>query len=101
LPTLLYGRNLHGMAKPTIKATSSLDDETVRLLERLARQWDVSKSEALRRVIRASASEPRGDDAMAALDRLQQSLGMTQAVAAAWARHTRAERRASSRRRGM
>ena len=89
------------MAILKIKATYSLDKETVRLLERLARRWDVSESEALRRAIRASAAEPRASDATAALDRLQQSLGMTEAVAAAWARHARAERRAGSNRRGM
>ena len=96
-----YGNILRIMAIPKIKATYSLDEETVRLLERLARQWDVSKSEALRRVIRASAAQPRVDDATAALDRLQQSLGMTEAVAAAWARHARAERRAGAKRRGV
>ena len=96
-----YGNTLTIMAIPKIKATYSLDEETVRLLERLARQWDVSKSEALRRVIRASAAEPQGDKATAALDRLQQSLGLTEAVTAAWARHARAERRASSKRRGF
>jgi hypothetical protein len=95
-----YGNTLYSMAIPKIKATYSLDAETVRLLERLARQWDVSKSEALRRAIRASAAEPRANAATAALDRLQQSLGMTEAVAAGWARHARAERRASAKRRG-
>jgi len=78
-----------------------LDEETVRLLERLASRWDVSKSEALRRVIRASAAEARGAEPTAALDRLQQSLGLTEAVTAAWKRHARAERRASSKRRGF
>jgi hypothetical protein len=87
------------MAIPKIKATYSLDVETVRLLDRLARRWEVSKSEALRRVIRASASDAPADPATAALDRLQQSLGMTEAVAAAWARRARADRRAGARRR--
>ena len=85
------------MAIPKIKATYSLDEETVRLLERLARQWDVSKSEALRRVIRSSAGEARGTEPTAALDRLQQSLGLTEAVTAAWKRHARAERHVSLR----
>jgi hypothetical protein len=89
------------MAIPKIKATYSLDAETVRLLERLARQWDVSKSEALRRAIRASAAAGSRDRGTDALDRLQQSLGLTDAVAAAWARHARAERRAGSKRRGF
>lgn len=90
------------MAIPKIKATYSLDTETVRLLERLARQWDVSKSEALRRLIRASAGEARAaKDPTGVVDRWQASLGLTEAVAAAWARHARAERRASSKRRGF
>ena len=96
-----HGNVLRIMAIPKIKATYSLDEETVRLLERLARQWDVTKSEALRRVIRASAAQLRVNDATAALDRLQQSLGMTEAVAAAWARHARAERRAGAKRRDV
>ena len=36
------------MATTTIKATYSLDPETVRLLERVSRRWGVSKSEARR-----------------------------------------------------
>ena len=38
------------MASTTIKGTYALDVETVRALERLAQEWDVSKSEALRRL---------------------------------------------------
>jgi hypothetical protein len=98
----MYGRILSGMAIPKIKATYSLDTETVRLLERLARKWDVSKSEALRRLVRESAVEERvSSPATDPVDRWQASLGLTEAVAAAWARHARAERRASSRRRGF
>ena len=37
------------MAIPKIKATYSLDVETVRMLVHMARRWGVSKSEALRR----------------------------------------------------
>lgn len=90
------------MAIPTIKATYSLDAETVRMLERLAKRWETSKSEALRRVIRDAASRTVApNDATAALDRLQNSLNLTETVAAAWARHARAERRAGSRKRGF
>lgn len=88
------------MAIPKIKATYSLDVETVRMIERLAHRWEVSKSEALRRAIRASAAEAPSNESTAALDRLQQSLGLTEAVAAAWARRARAERRAAAKRRG-
>ena len=90
------------MAIPTIKATYSLDPETVRLLERLAKRLETSKSEALRRAIRAAAASmgPQ-DNAAAALDRLQDSMNLTAAAAAGWARHARAERRAGSRHRGF
>ena len=93
---------LHSMATETIKGTYSLDVETVRALERLARRWNVSKSEALRRVIQASAArEPReaGREALRALDDLQRSLELTAGAAADWSAGVRAERRSASRRR--
>jgi hypothetical protein len=77
-----------------------LDVDTVRALERLAKQWDTSKSEALRRVIRAAARAERPamvSESTEALDRWQSSLNLTEAAASAWARHARAERRAASR----
>ena len=52
------------MATPTIKSTYSLDVESVRALDDLARRWQVSKSEALRRAIRRA--EQRGADAKTA-----------------------------------
>jgi hypothetical protein len=86
------------MAIPKIKATYSLDEDTVRLLEKVAERWGVSKSEALRRAIRAAAhSEVASNPALQTLTRIQDSLGLTAAVAAAWARRARAERRASGR----
>jgi hypothetical protein len=89
------------MAIPRIKATYSLDVETTRILERVAERWGVSKSEALRRAIQAAAAaEPKMNDATAALDRLQDALSLTETAAAAWARNARAERKASSKRRG-
>jgi hypothetical protein len=86
------------MAIPKIKATYSLDAETVRLLERVSRRWGVSKSEALRRAIRASAAASGGDAATEPLDRLQHAAALTTSTAAAWARHARAERRARGKR---
>jgi hypothetical protein len=87
-----------------IKATYSMDAETVRMLERLAKRWKTSKSDALRRAIRsASAKEAPGQQdpsgRLAALGRLQDSLAITEGIVAAWTRHVRAERRASSPRR--
>ena len=84
------------MATPKIKATYSLDTETVRLLERVSRRWGVSKSEALRRAIRASATGGGSDvdERLAALNRLQAAANLTEAEANAWVRRVRAERRA-------
>ena len=88
------------MARITVKATYSLDPGTVQALEGLARRWDVSKSEALRRAIRAAACEAQEDrDALSALDELQQSLRVSETTAAKWVAEVRAERRASGRRR--
>jgi hypothetical protein len=89
------------MATITVKSTYSLDVETVRTLEDMARRWGVSKSEALRRAIRATgrgsnASKPK---ALAALDTLQRSLSLDSRAATRWAKRSRAERRASSVRR--
>jgi len=87
------------MATVTIKSTYALDVDTVRALEEMARRWGVSKSEALRRAIRAAAkSPPKPDNALAALEALQESLALSPARAAAWARRARLERRAGSRR---
>ncbi len=64
------------MTTPNIKAAYSLDDETARALARLARRWNVSESEALRRAICAAAGpEPKSpSERMAALKKLQDSL---------------------------
>jgi hypothetical protein len=83
-----------------VRSTYALDVETVRALERIAQAWRTSKSEALRRVIRAAASEavPEASDPLRALDGLQRALGLTRTKARAWARTTGDERRASSKR---
>jgi hypothetical protein len=89
------------MAIPKIKATYALDAETVRSLERMARRWGVSKSEALRRAVRAAATTETeaGEDALAVLDRLQRALALRPEGARLWAARARAERRAGSARR--
>jgi hypothetical protein len=85
------------MATPTIKSTYVMDVATVRALERIAQRWRVSKSEALRRAIHASAEQqPEDGDSLQALDQLQLSLKLTPARARAWARAVRVERRAAS-----
>ena len=80
-----------------------MDVGTVQALEKIARRWKVSKSEALRRAIHASARQepPESGDALQALDQLQRSLKLTPARARAWARATRVERRAASARSEM
>ncbi len=90
------------MATPTVKSTYSMDLETVRTLEAVARRWGVSKSEALRRAIRAAAGQPapgQADDGLAALEELQRGLNLTPRAADAWGHAIRTERRASSPRR--
>lgn len=89
------------MATTTIKTTYSLDVETVRKLEELARRWQVSKSEALRRAIRAASqmSSPGGEEAAKALDQIQDSLRLKDSEVRQWERTTRLERQSSSKRR--
>lgn len=87
------------MASPKVKATYSLDVETVHALERTARLWNVSRSAALRRAIQAAAAEAgagSGGDALDALDSLQRSLALSSTAAKAWATRARRERRAAS-----
>ena len=85
---------LYGMANPTIKATYTLDVQTIRVLERVARRWGVSKSEALRRAIRASGSLGADPETpLAALDELQSAADLSVSSANAWSRDVRAERR--------
>jgi hypothetical protein len=88
------------MAITTIKSTYSLDVDTVRTLEKIARRWNVSKSEALRRAVHAAAklSPPGAERAIRALDRLQGSLRLNAGAARRWEERVRAERRASARR---
>jgi len=89
------------MASLRIKGTYSLDVETVRRLESMARRWNVSKSEALRRAIRAASEQelPAGGEAIEALDRLQESLELDDEAARTWENRVRTERRDSSGRR--
>ena len=84
------------MATVTIKSTYALDVESVRMLEALADRWRVSKSEALRRAIRAAAREqaPADRAALDALDRLQASVRARKIDLHGWERDVEAERRA-------
>jgi len=81
----------------TVRATFALDPETASALERLARRWEVSKSEALRRAVGAAARVEEADadaDALLALTELQERLGLDASKADEWIRQIRAERAA-------
>jgi hypothetical protein len=84
------------MARIAIKATYALDVETVEALERMARRWAVSKSEALRRAVRAAATEEKHARPVDRLEELQRSLALSPAKAKAWLDEVRAERRAGT-----
>ena len=81
-----------GMATPMVKSTYVLDVESAGSLERLAREWRVSKSEALRRLIRSAAATP-APDRLSAFRQLQEEVKVNRAQAASWAESVRAERR--------
>lgn len=79
-----------------IKATYSFDAETVRLLEEMSRRWGVSKSEAVRRAIRAAAVRSGQEhDPVGVLRHLQAAAALNGKAASSWARSVRAERRAA------
>jgi predicted transcriptional regulator len=85
------------MAKMTVRSTFALDPDTVDALDRLATRWQVSKSEALRRMVGIASAVEEVDasaDALAALDELQRLAGLDEKKAVAWIRHIRAERAA-------
>ena len=85
------------MAIPKIKATYSLDVDTVEKLALLAQRWGVSKSEALRRVIGLAADAPGDPDheALAALDQLQSAAALTASDVREWQKAAKAERLAA------
>lgn len=87
------------MALPLVKTTYAVDIETKRLLDRLADQWEVSKSEALRRAVRQAAGSQGADDRLAALEALQRRARLSSRKASEWMATMRAERRRSTSRR--
>ena len=87
------------MAVTSIKSTYSLDVESVRTLEALARHWKVSKSEVLRRALRIAVREGGpGKAATSSLDRVQASLRGRKVNLTQWAADVEHERRAAERR---
>lgn len=87
------------MAGAKIKATYSLDVETVRDLERMAKRLKISKSAALRRAIRLAVDSGLGggEDQLSALDELQQSLDLAPEDLREWEEKSRELRRSSTR----
>ena len=86
------------MPRMTLRATFALDPETSESLDRLARRWGVSKSEALRRSVAAAATVEDADapaDALEALASLQKRLGLDADKAERWVARIRAEHRAA------
>lgn len=88
------------MATISVKSTYSLDVDTVRKLEGLAKRWNTSKSAALRRAIRLAAQQTHSDhnETLDALDRLQSRLALDRGAAGTWADEARQERRAAAER---
>ena len=82
------------MARTSIKSTYALDVETIRKLDRVAAQWQVSKSEVLRRAIELVAREQaeRAPSPLEALDQLQKSLNLSAHQARKWSLEVRQER---------
>ncbi len=80
------------MATTSVRSTYSLDVETMRRIENLARRWDVSKSEVLRRAVRMADEQTAVSERVAAFKQLQATVNLTPGKADAWVDRIRAER---------
>jgi len=84
------------MATMTVRATYALDPQTVSTLERLAKQWSVSKSEAIRRAVRDAAGRQGGaNERLEALKQLQASVSLSADQTRRWENRVKAERRST------
>lgn len=90
-------------ASPIVRTTYALDLPTIERLDRLAQNWNLSRSAALRRIIlEAPEAEPklrRSDPRLDALRRLQAKNTLTQEEVNAFNREVLLMRKASTRRR--
>lgn len=87
------------MARTTVRTTFALDPETVEALDRLAERWSASKSEVVRRIVRAAARVEEVDatsDALRALEELRDTLDLDDERAEAWIARIRDERESGS-----
>ena len=64
----------------------------MRRIENLARRWDVSKSEVLRRAVRLADEQSTMSERVEAFKRLQAAIDLTPERADAWIARIRAER---------
>ncbi|PZR76970.1 MAG: hypothetical protein DLM52_05395 [Chthoniobacterales bacterium] len=77
---------------PAVKSTYSLDRDTLKQLQQLARTWQVSKTEVVRRAIRATAERELPipwEKRMAAVRALRQSMQQRGVDFDKWQRDTR------------
>lgn len=88
------------MASPVIRTTYALDADTVARLDCLAKEWKLSRSAALRKLIREREPEPKHAPSprLAALRKLQQiGKRKKRSETEAWLHEIRAMRKASTR----
>jgi hypothetical protein len=80
------------MATTSVRSTYSLDLETMRRIENLARRWDVSKSEVLRRALRMADDQSAGAERLTLFRELQRRANLNSEQVDAWVAEVRAER---------
>ena len=64
----------------------------MRRIDNLARRWDVSKSEVLRRAVRMADQESAASERLDAFKRLQSAMNLSAERADAWVADVHAER---------
>ena len=69
-----------------------MDMETMRRIDNLARRWDVSKSEVLRRALRIADEQSGLSERVEALKQLQVSMDLSRERVEGWVSDIRAER---------
>ena len=81
------------------KSSCSPDVDTVREPQGLTKHRRPSRAAAVRRAVQLAAKQTRsdGNEALSALDRLQEVLALDQKTAGLWAEQARQERRAARR----
>ncbi len=83
------------MPTPVIRTTYALDSATVLALREVAERWGVSRSEALRRIIREAARTMAPVDRARAFESLQAEAALSPRAAAEWVTAVQLERAAA------